>query len=378
MAKASEKDLDNSRAANIAELKSRLKNGNISGSYLFFGEEEYLKQYYVNDMMRFCGDRKLNVRTFYSDDFSLSDFTNACRTTASGEASLFDEPADAGGAAETCRLIRLCGVPFDELLGNGDLTGADEKYLLSLIEDPDEGVIIVFVLYPGSEDLLKTGFYKKIAERSLCVLFRHEANGSNMLLSWILRHFSRAGITADRHVISYFNNYVGNDMTTLKNEIDNCIRYLQYEGRDALTVADVDFICKKSLSAQVFDISAKALEGDYAASLAAYHKIRADGEKDLLIYGVLAKAVYDLCTVERLSAAGLPFAEIVKISKIHEYAVKKQLNILAKRKRNADSSYAAYAAETLLAYDAPIKTGRSDGYDLLEELIFKLAVGKRA
>lgn len=146
MAKASEKDLDNSRAANVAELKSRLKNGNISGSYLFFGEEEYLKQYYVNDMMRFCGDRKLNVCTFYSDDFSLSDFTNACRTTASGEASLFDEPADAGGAAETCRLIRLCGVPFDELLKNGDLTGADEKYLLSLIEDPDEGVIIVFVL----------------------------------------------------------------------------------------------------------------------------------------------------------------------------------------------------------------------------------------
>lgn len=378
MAKASERDLDNSRAANVAELKSRLKNGNISGSYLFFGEEDYLKQYYVNDMMRFCGDRKLNVRTFYSDDFSLSDFTNACRTTASGEASMFDEPSETAEKTETCRLIRLCGVPFDELLKNGDLTGADEKYLLSLIEDPDEGVIIVFVLYPGSEDLLKTGFYKKIAERSLCVLFRHEANGSNMLLSWILRHFSRAGITADRHVISYFNNYVGNDMTTLKNEIDNCIRYLQYEGRDALTVADVDFICKKSLSAQIFDISAKALEGDYAASLAAYHKIRADGEKDLLIYGVLAKAVYDLCTVERLSAAGLPFAEIVKTSKIHEYAVKKQLNILAKRKRNADSSYAAYAAETLLAYDAPIKTGRSDGYDLLEELIFKLAVGKRA
>lgn len=378
MAKASERDLDNSRAANVAELKSRLKNGNISGSYLFFGEEDYLKHYYVNDMMRFCGDRKLNVRTFYSDDFSLSDFTNACRTTASGEASLFDEPADAGGAAETCRLIRLCGVPFDELFKNGDLTGADEKYLLSLIEDPDEGVIIVFVLYPGSEELLKTGFYKKIAERSLCVLFRHEANGSNMLLSWILRHFSRAGITADRHVISYFNNYVGNDMTTLKNEIENCVNYLRYEGRDALTVADVDFICKKSISAQIFDISNKALEGDYAASLAAYRKIRADGEKDLLIYGVLAKAVYDLCTVERLSAAGLPFAEILKTSKLHEYAVKRQLNILAKRKRNADSSYAAYAAETLLAYDAPIKTGRSDGYDLLEELIFKLAVGKQA
>ena len=143
-------------------------------------------------------------------------------------------------------------------------------------------------------------------------------------------------------------------------------------------MADVDFICKKSISAQIFDISNKALEGDYAASLAAYRKIRADGEKDLLIYGVLAKAVYDLCTVERLSAAGLPFAEILKTSKLHEYAVKRQLNILAKRKRNADASYAAYAAETLLAYDAPIKTGRSDGYDLLEELIFKLAVGKQA
>lgn len=95
-------------------------------------------------------------------------------------------------------------------------------YLKSRI--PDDGVIILFYLYPGEEDKLKSDLYKKITKSALPVLFRHETYGSNMLLSWILRHFSKAGIKADRHVISYFNNYVGNDMTTLKNEIDNWYR----------------------------------------------------------------------------------------------------------------------------------------------------------
>ena len=374
MAKLSDKDLANARAANQSELKKRLKSGNISGAYLFYGEEEYLKQYYVGEFIKFCGNRSLNVRTFYDDDFSMPDFINACQTTSAQAVSLFDEPEQTDDAAPF-RLVRVAAVPFDDLVKNNTLTKDDEKYLLSLTEDLDEGVVILFYLYPGQEELLKSGLYKKIAESALCVLFRHEANGSNMLLSWILRHFSKAGITADRHVVSYFNNYVGNDMTTLKNEIDTCIAYLKYEGRDTLTTADIDFLCKKSVSAQIFDISSKALEGDYAASLAAYHKFRAEGEKDLLIYGVLSKAVFDLCLIDRLSAGGMPSAEIIKTTKMHEYAVKKNLAVLAKRKKS-HAAYAAYAAETILQYDALLKTGRSDGYDLLEELIFKLAVGK--
>lgn len=65
-------------------------------------------------------------------------------------------------------MIRLMSVSFS------GLSKSDEKYFLSQIEDPDDGVIILFYLYPGEEDKLKSDLYKKITKSALPVLFRHE------------------------------------------------------------------------------------------------------------------------------------------------------------------------------------------------------------
>ncbi len=359
-------------AANLSVLKDRLKSGNLSGAYLFYGDEEYTKNFYYNEFLKFCGNRQLNVRTFFDSDFSLPDFINACQTSASAAMSLFNiAPQDENPESNVFRLVRLASVSFDKL------SKTDEKYFLSQIEDPDDGVIIVFYLYAGENEKIAKGLYKKIADAALTINFRHEANGSNMLLSWILRHFSKAGVNADRHIISYFNNYVGNDMTTLKNEIDNCIEYLRYEGRDTLTEEDIRFICKQSVSAQIFDISSQALAGNYTAAMSAYKVFRLSGEKELIVFGTLAKAVSDLCTVDKLSESGMPLAEIVKTTGLRDFVVRNYQNLIAKRKKDGGISYPAYASEVILKYDTLLKSSRTDGYELLEELIFKLAAGNR-
>ena len=359
-------------AANLSVLKERLKTGSLSGAYVFYGDEEYTKNYYYNEMLKACGDRKLNVRTFYGDDFQLSDFINACDTVSTQAIGLFDQPEDGKTQETGYRMVKLVAPAFDEL------GKSDEKHFLSRIDDPDEGVMIVFWLYAGEDEKLTKGIYKKIAEAALTVNFRRETNGSNVLISWILRHFTRAGIAAERQVVSYFNNYVGNDMTTLKNEIEKCVDYLRYEGRDTLTVQDVNFICKKSVSAQIFDISSAALAGDYAASMAAYNVFRDSGEKALPVFGTLSKAVYDLCTVERLSRGGAGAAEIARKVGLRDFVVRNYQNLLRKREGDGGNiSYARYAAEVCLLYDGLLKSSRTDGYELLEELIFKLSCAKR-
>lgn len=355
-------------AANLSTLKERIKNGKPSGAYIFYGDEEYTKNFYYNELLRFCGDRKMNVRTFTSDDFTLADFISACETSAAGAVNMFGGQAD--DSTETAyRMVRLISPPLEKLTKN------DEKYFLSQIEDPDEHTVIVFFLYADETEKLSKGIYKKIADAALPVNFRHETAGSNMLLSWILRHFTKAGIQVDRRTVSYFNNYVGNDMTTLKNELDNCVNFLRYEGRDTLTEADIELVCKKSMSAQIFDISSRALAGDLTSALAAYRVFRESGEKELIVFGTLSKAVNDLCTVERLSRSGERAPEIAKKAGLRDFVVRNYLQVLAKRKNAGKSDYAAYAAQTVLQYDTLLKSSRTDGYALLEELIFKLAVG---
>ena len=360
-------------AANVAELKKRIKEGNVAGSYVFYGCEEYLKRHYYSELLKKCGDTSLNVRTFYQEDFTLEAFINACSTAAADMGnSLFGSSDSASGDDGACRMVKVMGIASDAL------TKSDEKYFLSMLEDACDGTIIVFWISGEDEQKLSGALYKKIAAKSLCVNFRREENGSNVLISWILRHFSRAKINADRSVVVYFNNYVGNDMTDLKNEIDKCISFLQYEKRDTLTKEDVDFICKKSTSAQIFDISSGAIKGNYAAAMAAYKVFRDSGEKALLLFGTISKAVYDLCMVDKLSKTLDNPSLIAKQAGLRDFVVRNYLGILKARSgREYDSkSYAQYAADVIMRYDNLLKSSRTDQYELLEELIFKLAVGK--
>ena len=39
----------------LTELKAKLKSGDIAGAYLFVGEEEYLKRYYMDELVRAAG-----------------------------------------------------------------------------------------------------------------------------------------------------------------------------------------------------------------------------------------------------------------------------------------------------------------------------------
>lgn len=358
-------------AANLSELKQRLKSGKLSGVYVFYGEEDYTKRFYYDEMVRACGEQTLNVRTLYGDEFTLADFINACDTSPAVSMSLFGESESDANDADSAsfRLVRLVSPALDVL------TKTDEKHFMNRIEDPDEGTIVIFWLYADESEKLSKGLYKKIADAALTVNFRHEANGSNSLLSWILRHFTRAGINADRYVVSFFNNYVGNDMITLKNEIDNCVNYLRYEGRDTLTKEDVELVCRQSVSAQIFDISSYALKGNYAAAMAAFKVFRDSGEKALPVFGTLSKAVYDLCTVERLQRSGDSAAMIAKKAGLRDFVVRNYQGLLAERKNEVfdGKSYAVYAAEVCLAYDALLKSSRTDEYALLAELIFKLS-----
>ncbi len=360
-------------AANVGLLKERIKNGNLSGAYVFYGEEEYTKNHYCEQLMKFCGNRSLNVKTLYGDEFSFEAFINACDTAPAQTMDMFSAMEE--NDETSYRLIRLISPVLDVL------TKKEEQQFMARIEDPDEGVIIVFVLYAGDEKNLSQKIYKQITESALTVNFKHEASGSASLGAWILKHFNRAHIELDRSVAMYMSNYVGCDMTTLKNEIDKCISYLANEKRNVLTREDIDFICKKSEEALVFDISSYTLKGDYASAMETLRIYIATAKsKDaaiISVFGLLSKAVYDLCTVEKLLKAGEGTAIISKKTGIHEFVVKKNAAVINERARSftGKSTYSEYASQMCLEYDTLLKSSRTNKYELLKEFVFKLALG---
>ncbi len=353
-------------AKNLVQLKERIKTRALGGVYVFYGEEEYTKNYYFEEMCPKGSDKMLNVTSIYDDSFSLSSFMEACSTGGMETADMFSMGDEEGkNDTETMRVLRLVKPNLSSL------TKKDEDFFLNILEDTKDS-IIVFWFASSDAVNLSSGIYKKICERALTVNFKHEPAGSGVLITWILRHFSRAKIQADRTAAMYMCNVVGNDMTLLKNEIDKCIGFLHYENRNALTAADIDYLCIKSTEAQIFDVSNFALRGELVKALKALNALKEKGEEPIVIMSVISGRINELCLMEICSSGGIYVADIAKKLGIHEYAVKTGLEIL--RLRSTDKTkFTSRITKLCTEYDEKIKTMR-DGFGLLSELVLKLAI----
>ncbi len=360
-------------ANNLQILKEKLKTKQTEGCYIFYGDEEYTKNHYTKQILSQAGT-SLNVSSIYGNDFTLEGFISACETSAVESFDMFSlDEEDDGNGGDSFRVIKLFSPDI------GSMSKKDSDYLLEFLAKLPEKTVVIFWFNMGEEEaVFKNSFYKKVSEFALVINFRREPVGSSTLVTWILRHFSKAKINVDRHVAVHLCQTVGNSMTDLKNEIDKLIDYLRFENRDTLDKQDVDFVCIKSYEAQIFDISDGALSGDFVKAAKALGVLRDKHDKNLSpinIAATLSRAVNDLCKVEDRLNRGIPPSGISSELGMHDFVVKKNAAILTNRSRDfrGKHTFTEAVSRLCLDYDRKIKSSRTDGYELLMELIFKLS-----
>jgi len=358
-------------ARNIVTLKERLKSGMLSGVYVFYGDEEYTKIHYCKQITDAAGEM-LNVTSIYGNEFELTEFIAACETNAIESFDMFSAMDDENTDDENNSSIRVIKLINPDI---ASLSKSDSEYFLDFLSQPPENTVIIFWLYAGEEEMLSKSIYKKITELALTVNFKKEPVSSSVLITWILRHFSKEKLNCDRYVAVHLCQTVGNSMTDLKNEIDKVIDYVKYENRDTVTTDDVNFICIKSVEAQIFDVSSGALSGNFVKAMKALEVLRDEKEHPIVILGTIAKSMRDLCVTESGIKSGNSIPSIAKSAGIHEFIVKKSAEILNSRKHDfhGNNSFTLHCAKLIAEYDKKLKSSRTDGYELLTELVFKLS-----
>ncbi len=355
-------------AKNVVTLKEKIKNGDLSGCYLFYGDEEFLKNHYSSLLLSSAGSA-LNITTFYGSEFTLPDLISACETSAVESLDMFSLEEESESSESSFRVVKIYNPEFSSF------SKSDSDYLLEFLQGLSQNTIVIFWVYAGNDDAVSKGILKKISELCLVVNFKKEPIGSSILITWIIRHFSKEKMNIDRHVALYLCQQVGNSMTDLRNEITKLIDYLKYDSRDTLTKEDVDFICIKSSEAQIFDISSGALSGNFQKAAKALKILESKKEDPILILGTVSRAVSDLCITDKYMSQGIPTATISKLSGTPEFIIKNSANILSSRKHDfkGGSSFPKIASSLCLEYDKKLKSSRTNGYELLLELIFKLS-----
>ena len=230
------------------KLKADLAAGTVGSGYLFYGEEGYLREYYLGELRKKLvpgGFEAFNYHRLEGKDLTVQRLA---------------ETAEAMPMMAERTLIVVTDLDLFKL--NEEQRGK----AIAFLEDIPPYCCVVFVYdtveYKPNRTMKK--LYKALSDHVEVVEFK--AADSRHLLDWIARRFKAMGKDIDRQTAEYLIFLCGDLMTGLVPEIAKIGAYAR--GR-TITQKDIDAVADPVLSAEVFKLSDAVLQGDYdrAASI---------------------------------------------------------------------------------------------------------------
>ena len=230
------------------KFKADLSAGAVGCAYIFYGEESYLREYYLEELRKKLvpvGFEEFNYHRLEGKDLTVQTLT---------------EMAEAMPMLSERTLIVVTDFDIFKL-------GEEQREkLIGLLEDIPPYCCLVFVYdtvaYKPNKTMKK--LCKAIGDHVQAVEFR--AQDSSDLVAWIARRFRALDKEIDRQTAEYLIFTCGGLMTGLVPEISKIAAYAKGK---AITQKDIDAVADPVLSAEVFKLSDAVLQGNYdlAASI---------------------------------------------------------------------------------------------------------------
>ena len=339
----------------VNELKERIKKGSVLGVYLFAGEEDYLKRYYLGEL------RRILISDEATAPFSHFVFEGAAPDLEKMSDAV-STPSFFGGD----KLIEWHNADFEKL-GEKDIAALAE-FAETVRQSADSTV--VFFVTPDALDLGTERRPSKLAGRLSKILevvdFRR--SGDSALASWIRRHFSAEEISIPTSLPAAMIERVGHSMDILASEIDKLICYAKANGMTAVSEKEMDFVCIKTVESDAFSLSNAMLDGrteDAYLYLGDMKKRKLD---PIVVLSQISRLYGDMLTVAALAEEGMTQKQIAAQLKMHEYKTGLYLSAAKKCGVSALEKKLALCAEI----DASLKNG-NPSYNGLERLIAESA-----
>lgn len=325
-------------------LDERIKSGNIGGIYCFFGEEEYMTDYYAKKMMDYAGE---NCAVFDPDNFDIGLFRDAVLSYGFG----FE--------GYKLAVIKNCG--------NIKFKSGEKEELIEILSGDIKDFACVIFKYKELEDKNMAKFLQENAE-----LFEFKINAPASLVRWIKNICKSENIEISDECAEYILSRGERQMYPLRNDIDKLIRYVQAKGAHVIATADIDELTPRKTELEAFELTNAILEKNYGKAFESLDKLKYFKEEPVVILGQISRHFCDLLLIKL--AGGLNSSDNVIIAKktgMHEYKVKLSLNALKKYKE--PDKFIQTSIELCRLTDIKLKSTQLPEYNLLENLIFNIA-----
>ncbi|MGI6778170.1 MAG: DNA polymerase III subunit delta [Acetivibrionales bacterium] len=310
-------------------LRNDLKNNRIRNLYLFYGPEEYLREYYLGNI-----EKKLLNTEF----FSLNRILMQGKVS---NASLID-------CCETLPVFsekKLVIVKDSGFFRSKKNSGADE--LAGYFKNLPDYTCLIFL-----EDEIdkRTKTVKSVKEHGLMVEFKYQKPAD--LVKWVIKVFKAKGKEIGIPAASWLVENCQPGMTYILNEIDKVTAYTQQ--RDKVTIKDLENVCIKSIKTRIFDLTDAIGQKDSTKALKLLDDMVVLREPLPIILHMISRQFRHILEMKALCSEGCSLSQAASNIGLTPYAAKKTMQ----QTQNFTVDRLKKALERCLEIDTNIKTGK--------------------
>ena len=332
----------------LQELKQDLKTMQPARLYLFYGEESFLLQYYLQQLRKKIIEEltaSFNDHRFTAETFDMQAFTDAVENLPM--------------MAERT-LVQVDDIDLFKL---GE---SDRDHMIRLLSDIPDYCTVVFVYntveYKPDKRLKK--LWEVISKHGTQVEFARQ--NQRELIAWVGRHFAAAGKRISNDLCAYLIDITGGLMTTLSGEID---KICAFSGAEEIVKQDIDAVTEPVLDAVVFQMTDFLAAGKYAEALLKLQQLLKMQQEPIAILGAVGSQIRRIGAARTVLDAGKNSGELMKLCGMGDYPARKTMDAA----RRFSPAFCARAAQLVLETDYAMKTSYDEPERLLELLILQLA-----
>lgn len=334
------------------KLKSDLSAGTLGCAYIFYGEESYLREFYLGEVRKKLipdGFEEFNFHTLDGKDLSVQ--------------ALVEMAEAMPMMAERTLLV----VSDYDIFKQGE---EQREKFIAFLNDIPEYCCVVFVYdtvdYKPNRTMKK--LFKAITDHVETVEFK--AQDSSDLVAWIARRFKALGKEIDRQTAEYLIFTCGGLMTGLIPEIAKIGAYAKGK---TITQKDIDAVADPVLSAEVFKLSDAVLQGNYDLAASILGDLLKMQQEPIMILAALGSQLRRIYTARLAIDSGHDKYWLMELWEMKSDYPAKLLMNAAKR---TTAGWCADAVKMCQVLDRRLKSER--GIDAAGELkLLLIALGAR-
>lgn len=332
------------------KLKNDLAAGTAGNAYIFYGEETYLREYYLKELRKKlvpAGFEEFNYHTLEGKDLTVQTL------------------------AETAEAMPMMAEHTLITVTDMDIFKLDESQRTALIDllgdfPPYCTLVFLYEQVPYKRDGKMKKLCAALNEYVQEVEFVQQERSD--LLKWLKRRFAATGHDIDQTAADHLLFTCGSLMRGLIPEVE---KIAAYAGHERITVEDIDAVAEPVLDARIFDMTNAVTARNYDRAAAILADLLRMQTEPIAILAALGKELRRLYTARLALDGGKDRVWLKELwSMSSDYPAK----LLLQAAKNVDHDWCRQAVKRSQTLDRRMKSQRNmDSEGELKLFLMELA-----